>query len=127
MPRPVPVLWLLFLLGLLTIPIGLTPDTPWLSVAILPAAAACAPVITATANGIAALVPDRMLGEAMGWHGGALTAGTALGSPLAGVAMDARGPWAGFAVVGVAGVLLSVVGFAAARARVGSGIRGLVA
>ncbi len=115
MPRPIPVLWLLFLLGLLTIPIGLAPSTGWLALAILPAAAACAPVITATANAIAGLVPDQMLGEAMGWHGGALTAGTALGAPLAGVAMDAYGPWAGFAVVGVAGVVLALVGFTAVR------------
>ena len=111
MRRPVPILWLVLMLGTLTIPIGLTPNMALLAIAILPAAAACAPVITATANAMAELVPERALGEAMGWHASALTAGTALGAPLAGAAMDRYGPWSGFATVGLAGALLAASGF----------------
>jgi predicted MFS family arabinose efflux permease len=46
----------------------------------------------------------------MGWYGSALTAGVALGAPLAGVFIDGVGPWGGFVAVGAAGVLLCAVG-----------------
>jgi predicted MFS family arabinose efflux permease len=49
----------------------------------------------------------------MGWYGSALTAGTALGSPFTGIMIDATGPWAGFAGIGAAGVVLGAVGLAA--------------
>jgi predicted MFS family arabinose efflux permease len=84
---------------------------------VVPAGAVCAPVITATAEAIAALVPERVRGEAMGWHGSALTAGTALGAPLAGAAIDRAGPWTGFAVVGAVGALVALLGVAAVRVR----------
>jgi predicted MFS family arabinose efflux permease len=110
--RPVSPLVLLAGLALLTIPVGLAAD-PWLLAAlILPAGALCAPVITATAEEVARRVPERVRGEAMGWHGSALTAGTALGAPLAGSAIDASAPWAGFAVVGGLGLVLAVGGLA---------------
>jgi MFS family permease len=97
-------------LGLLTVPVGWAPSMPWLLVTILPAAVVCAPIITATADAVAGLVEESVLGEAMGWHGSAMTGGTALGAPLAGAAMDLRGPWAGFAVVGGVGFALAVAG-----------------
>jgi predicted MFS family arabinose efflux permease len=86
--RPISPLVLLGGLALLTIPVGLAAD-PWLLAAlILPAGALCAPVITATAEQVARRVPERVRGEAMGWHGSALTVGTALGAPLAGFAIE---------------------------------------
>jgi MFS family permease len=110
--RPISPLLLLGGLAVLTIPIGLAP-TPWLlAAAILPAGALCAPVITATAEQVTRLVPERVRGEAMGWHGSALTVGVALGAPLAGSAIDARGAWAGFAVVGSVGAVLAAGGLA---------------
>jgi MFS family permease len=110
--RPVSPLLLLGGLAVLTIPIGLAPS-PWVLVAaILPAGALCAPVITATAEQVTRRVPERVRGEAMGWHGSALTVGIALGAPLAGSAIDATGPWAGFAVVGAVGAVLAVAGLA---------------
>ncbi len=113
--RPVPPVLLLAMLALLTIPIGLAPN-PWvLAAAILPAGALCAPVITATAEEVARRVPERVRGEAMGWHGSALTVGIALGAPMAGSAIDTTGPWAGFAVVGVVGAVLALVGFTVQR------------
>jgi predicted MFS family arabinose efflux permease len=103
-------LLLLGALAVLTIPIGLAPS-PWvLAAAILPAGALCAPVITATAEQVARRVPERVRGEAMGWHGSALTVGIALGAPLAGSAIDVAGPWAGFAVVGAVGAVLALAG-----------------
>jgi MFS family permease len=108
---------LLLALGLLTAPVGLVDGPLWLCLAVIPAGAICAPVITATAEAIAALVPERVRGEAMGWHGSALTAGTAVGAPLAGAAIDRAGPWSGFAVVGIAGVLVALLGLAAVRAQ----------
>jgi MFS family permease len=108
---------LLLLLGVLTAPVGLAPDALWLCLAVIPAGFICAPVVTATAEAVAALVPERVRGEAMGWHGSALTAGTALGAPLAGAAIDRVGPWAGFAAVGLVGVLVALVGLSAVRVR----------
>jgi MFS family permease len=110
--RPISPLVLLAGLALLTIPVGLAPS-PWvLALAILPAGALCAPVITATAEEVTRRVPEHVLGEAMGWHGSAMTVGIALGAPLAGSAIDATGPWAGFAGVGVVGAVLAMGGLA---------------
>jgi len=108
---------LLLSLGLLTAPVGLAPGSLWLCLAVVPAGLLCAPVVTATAEAIANLVPEQVRGEAMGWHGSALTAGTALGAPLAGAAIDRVAPWAGFAVVGGVGVLVALVGLVAVGVR----------
>jgi MFS family permease len=113
--RPVSPLALLAVLGLLTIPVGLAGGPWWLALAILPAGALCAPLITATAEEVARRVPERVRGEAMGWHGSSLTVGTALGAPLAGYAIDRLGAWAGFAAVGGVGLVLALLGFAAQR------------
>jgi MFS family permease len=115
--RPVSPMLLLLGLGALTVPVGLAPN-PWtLALTMLPAAALCAPVITATSEALVRLVPETVRGEAMGWHGSALQVGSALGAPLAGAAIDASAPWAGFATVGVAGAVLAVTGFAVLRLR----------
>jgi MFS family permease len=115
--RSLPPFWLLLGLGALTVPVGLVHGPLALSLAMLPAGFLCAPVITATAEVLTALVPEAVRGEAMGWHGSALTAGTAVGAPLAGLAIDHVAPWAGFATVGAAGVLLAAAGLAAVAAR----------
>jgi MFS family permease len=81
-----------------------------LCLAVLPAGALCAPLISSTAEAVARLVPERVRGEAMGWHGSALTAGSAAGAPIAGFAIDDVASWAGFAVVGTTGAVLAVVG-----------------
>ena len=51
----------------------------------------CAPTITATRRRGARIVPAEVRGEAMGWHGSALTAGGALGAPFAGLVIDQYG------------------------------------
>ncbi len=117
LPHRVPAFVLLLGLGLLTIPVGLAPG-PWLlTLTILPAAALCAPVITATAESVSRLVPESVRGEALGWHTSSLMVGNAIGAPLAGSVIDASAPWAGFAVVGAAGVVLAVVGLTVEAAR----------
>jgi MFS family permease len=115
--RGVPPAALLLSLGVLTAPVGLAPGSLWLCLAVIPAGMICAPVVTATAEAVANLVPEGVRGEAMGWHGSALTAGTALGAPLAGAAIDRVGPWAGFALVGAVGAVVALLGLAALRVR----------
>jgi MFS family permease len=116
--RPMPPFVLLLGLAVLTIPIGLAPGPAWLMIAILPAGALCAPVLSATAEAVSHLVPERVRGEAMGWHGSSLTLGLAAGAPIAGAAIDRWGPGAGFAVVGGCGAVVAVVGLAlVARSR----------
>ncbi|HEX8498142.1 MAG TPA: MFS transporter [Actinomycetales bacterium] len=109
LPRALPPLVLLFGLGALTAPVGLVTGPLALGLAVIPAGLLCAPVITATSEVIVKLVPEAVRGEAMGWHGSALTGGSAVGAPLAGWAIDQVGPWGGFAAVGLTGVLLSLV------------------
>jgi predicted MFS family arabinose efflux permease len=124
--RDVPPFWLLLGLGLLTVPVGLAGGPFTLLATILPAAVLCAPVIAATAEGISRLVPEAARGEAMGWHGSALQVGSAMGAPLAGVAIDAVGPWAGFAAVGALAAVIALAGLLVTRAgrRMIGGIRG---
>ena len=117
LPRSVPPLVLLMALGVLTAPVGFATTPLTLGLAILAAGFLCAPVVTATAEVVTELVPEAVRGEAMGWHGSALTTGVALGAPIAGAAIDQVAPWAGFTVVGVVGVLLALSGLAAVGVR----------
>lgn len=117
MRRPPPIFLMLLGLALLTAPVGLAAG-PWgLALAILPAGALCSPMLIATAEAVSRLVPEEVRGEAMGWHGSALTVGLAVGAPGAGAAIDAFGSWAGFAVVGLAGLPVAALGLAAESRR----------
>ncbi|MDI3195375.1 MFS transporter [Pseudarthrobacter sp. AL07] len=110
MHRPVSPILLLLGMAALTIPMGFAQDTWTLAfISILPGLL-CAPVLSAASERVADLVAEDRRGEAMGWYGSALTAGVALGAPLAGIFIDGMGPSGGFVSVGVAGVLLCVVG-----------------
>lgn len=77
----------------------------------------CAPTITATVDDLTRLVPARVRGEAMGWHGSALTLGGAVGAPLVGSAIDHGGWPAGFAGAGLAGLVVALVGLAVRAGR----------
>jgi len=121
--RSIPALWLLIAVAVLTAPIGVASGPLILCLAVLPAGFACAPVISATVDTLSALVPDRVRGEAMGWHGAAMTTGMALGAPLAGAAVDGHGPWAGFVAVGAVGLLVAVVGARLGYRRTGVRVR----
>ena len=88
----------------------LAPALIALAVLLFIAGLFCAPTITATLDHLSRVVPARVRGEAMGWHGSALTAGSAVGAPVIGFAMDAGGWPAGFWVAGAAGLLIGLVG-----------------
>ncbi len=117
LPRSIPPLVLLLVLGVLTAPVGFATTPLTLGLAVLAAGFLCAPVVTATAEVVTELVPEAVRGEAMGWHGSALTSGVALGAPVAGAAIDHVAPWAGFTVVGVVGVVLALGGLSAVGVR----------
>ncbi|MGF9650132.1 MFS transporter [Pseudarthrobacter oxydans] len=117
MHRPVSPIVLLLGMAALTIPMGFAHDTWTLAlVAILPGLL-CAPVLSSASEKVADLVDEARRGEAMGWYGSALTAGVALGAPLAGVFIDQVGPSGGFVSVGAAGVVLCLIGLVLQRRR----------
>lgn len=53
------------------------------------------------------IVPEERRGEAMGYYGSAMTAGAAMGAPIAGVFIDLISPEAGY--IFAAGVALLMV------------------
>lgn len=111
MNRQVSPMLLLLGMAALTIPMGFAQDTWSLAILSILPGLLCAPVLSASSEKVADLVDEERRGEAMGWYGSALTAGVALGAPLAGVFIDTVGPSGGFAAVGSAGVVLCVTGF----------------
>jgi MFS family permease len=116
--RSIPVAVLLGLLAGATLPVGLAPEPVSLALLVLVAGVFCAPTITATLDTLSRLVPERVRGEALGWHGSAMTAGSAAGAPLAGLAIDHSGWPAGFvlpALVGLGAALAGAVALPGAR------------
>lgn len=105
--------YLLLGLGLTAIPVGLADSVLTLSLAIIPTGFLCAPTMTASTEWIARLTPEERRGEAMGWHGSSFTAGGALAAPSIGAAIDAVGPWGGFALGGTIAAVIAVVCWAA--------------
>lgn len=115
--RSVSVFWLLGGLALVTAPVALAVGLPSLVVLLVVSGVFCAPTITATVDHLSRIVPERARGEAMGWHGSSMTAGSAVGAPLAGVAIDAQGWPAGFLAVSAVGLLVAVLGAVLVRHR----------
>jgi MFS family permease len=105
MKREIGPMWAVMGLGALSVPIALAPSTAVLAVIMLFAGFCCAPMISSTGEAISRRVPEYVRGEAMGWHGSAMTIGAAVGSPVAGSLIDALGPGWG---VGAAGALAAV-------------------
>jgi predicted MFS family arabinose efflux permease len=93
-----------------TIPIAFATGVWPLAALGLLAGLLCAPTITATVDQLSRVVPDAARGEAMGWHGSSMTAGSALGAPVAGLAIDQWGWAGGFVSVSLAGVAVAAVG-----------------
>ncbi|MDQ0734264.1 MFS transporter [Arthrobacter agilis] len=111
--RPVPPSLLLLGMGLLTLPMGFADSTLSLALLSIPAGLLCAPVLSAASEKVADLVAEDRRGEAMGWYGSALTSGVALGAPVAGLLIDATGPWGGFTAVSLVSAAIGAVGFLA--------------
>jgi MFS family permease len=115
--RSISAFTLLAGLGLVTLPMAFAAGPMSLAALAFVAGLLCAPTITATIDQVSRVVPASSRGEAMGWHGSFMTAGMALGAPLAGVAIDLWGWGAGFVVVALAGVVVAVVGAGATASR----------
>ena len=115
--RTVPLAWLAVGLAALTIPVALAGDAVVLALLLVPAGVFCAPAIAAASDDLAAAVPAGVLGEAMGWQGTMMMAGSALSPPAIGWTIDHLGWRSGFVVAGVAGLTLAVVLMAAVRSR----------
>jgi MFS family permease len=108
--RSISVFWLLGGLAVSTLPVALAGSLPWLVVLLFVCGFLCAPTITATVDHLSRLVSEGSRGEAMGWHGSAMTAGQAIGAPLAGYAIDHGGWGWGFISVSLVGLAVAVVG-----------------
>jgi MFS family permease len=115
LPRAVPALTLVVLLGLLTTPVGL--GTSWwaLCLLVVPAGLLCAPTLAAVTDTVSRLAPESVRGLVMGLHSSALTAGFAIGAPLAGFVIDLSSPKWAFAVAGLTGVAVAGVAWLVGR------------
>ncbi|HEX7307291.1 MFS transporter [Lentzea sp.] len=110
------VLVLLALMALLEIPVGLGDgNVLLLCLLLVPMNLMCAPLIAASGERISRLAPPSARGLALGLQGSAFTVGSAIGAPIAGVAIDRGGAPAGFAIVGVIGLVVAGVGWVLAR------------
>ncbi|WP_226913342.1 MFS transporter [Gephyromycinifex aptenodytis] len=108
--RAVPSLWLLGGLACINLPLAMASGPYSLTAFSFFAGLLCAPTITATVDEMARIVPERVRGEAMGWHGSFLTSGSAAGAPAIGAAIDIAGPAAGFLTAGGVGLALALGG-----------------
>ncbi|MCC3273164.1 MFS transporter [Arthrobacter zhangbolii] len=106
---------LLLTMAVLTMPMAFATDTLSLALLSIPAGLLCAPVLSAASERVADLVAENRRGEAMGWYGSSMTAGTALGAPVAGLAIDVIGPWSGFLLAGGAAAVLVLATLSARR------------
>lgn len=113
--RSVHPMALALLLAVLTVPAAFVHSPALLAAAVFVAGLPCAPALSSITATLARLVPEERRGEAMGWQGTAMTIGGALGAPLCGWMIDARGPGAGFLTSGVVGGLLAAGGLVALR------------
>jgi MFS family permease len=114
--RSFSVFWLLGGLAATTAPVALAAGVPSFAVLITVSGFLCAPTITATVEQLSRQVPERFRGEMMGWHGSAMTAGSAVGAPIAGFAIDHGGWQWGFVVVSALGVVIAAAGLVGSRA-----------
>lgn len=108
--RSYSVFWLLGGLAVTTAPVALATGVPTFAVVITMTGVLCAPTVTATVEHLSRIVPERFRGEMMGWHGSAMTSGSALGAPVAGFAIDHGGWRWGFLVVAIIGLAVAVTG-----------------
>ena len=108
--RSFSVFWLLGGRAATTAPVALAVGVPSFAVLITLSGVLCAPTLTATVEQLSRVVPERFRGEMMGWHGSAMTSGSAVGAPLAGFAIDLGGWRWGFLVVSALGVIVAGAG-----------------
>ncbi|MFD0366008.1 MFS transporter [Nocardia sp. GCM10030253] len=107
-------------LGAVTVPMAFVSGPTSLAVTGFVAGLLCAPTLIASVDQLSRVVPEAARGEAIGWHGAAMTLGNGIGSSMAGVAIDAGGFPAGFGSAAALGLglgvgLAALVGVAAKR------------
>ncbi len=107
--RSIPASILLTGLAALTLPIAAATSIPAIFIVVAVSGLFCAPLISATVDEVSGRVPESVRGEAMGWHGSALTAGSSLGPPVVGMVLDAFGWQAGFLATGGIGLVVAAV------------------
>jgi len=110
--RPVQPFLLLLGLAVVTAPMAFAGGTWSLALLALVSGLFCAPTITATVDAVSRVVPSVARGEALGWHGSFMTAGSALGAPIAGAAIDIWGFGGGFLLVSALGAVVALAGYA---------------
>jgi MFS family permease len=115
--RSIPAFALLGGLSLATFPIALAPSVWPFAALTFVAGLLCAPTVTATVDQVSRVVPEAAMGAAMGWHGSFMTAGSALGAPVAGLAIDQWGWRGGFVSVSVVGLVVALAGAGATITR----------
>ncbi len=107
--RAIDPYWLLAAMAVTTLPVAAAPGPVPFAVLLFVAGLFCAPTITATVDALSRTVPVANRGEAMGWHGSALTGGSALGAPVAGVAIDRAGWQGGFVLTALTALTPAVI------------------
>jgi predicted MFS family arabinose efflux permease len=108
--RGLPVPLMIGLLAVAIMPLGLAGPQWWLlALAIIPAAALVAPGFAATANAASHEAGAGSQAVVMSFYGSALSAGSAVGAPLAGAAFEVGGANAGFVSVGGLGVIIAIL------------------
>lgn len=98
---------MLVLLGATTVLTAFAWDPISFTVLLLLSGFFCAPTLTAALEAITSSVPSNVRGEVMGWHGSAITLGSAVGAPTAGFAIDMIGWQGGFLLGGGLGLLIA--------------------
>lgn len=115
--RHPPAAVLLVLLAGTTAAVALSDGRLGFTVLLFVSGLFCAPTITATIDELSRLVPASVRGEAMGWHGSALTLGAAAGAPLIGWAIDHGGWEGGFELAGALGLTIAATALAVRAVR----------
>ncbi|MGW2492629.1 MFS transporter [Streptomyces sp. NPDC001606] len=110
-----PAALILLLMGVTTAPLGLAHGALWLGLALIPATLLYAPTFASTAAAVSSHADDSVRATVMSLYSVAMTAGTALGSLAAGLALDHTGPAGGFATVGGLAVAVALITWPVAR------------
>lgn len=110
--RHPPASWLVLALGISTALVALAPNIAVFTVLLVVSGLFCAPSITATVDNLSRVVPESVRGEAIGWHGSALTVGGAVSAPVIGAMIDGHGWASGFALGGAIGAVVAATAFA---------------
>lgn len=111
MARPVPLVVLITVIGVLTLPVGFLAGQWWtLALALAPSGLLCAPTFSSTSEVVTRLAPESVRGTVMGVYQSAFTTGAAVGAPLIGFVMDNSAPAWGFVAAGAVGLLGTAVG-----------------